>query len=143
MNGLNEYLASCHCGALEAHYRTDVRVSAWAVRACQCAFCRAHAALSTSDPAGTLTFVARNIEFVQRYLFGTRNTQFLLCRECGVYVGARLHTGGAFGVLNTRALRPIPAQLPEPTLMNYESEPGEMRQERRTQRWTPLGVSSL
>jgi hypothetical protein len=141
---LIEYRASCHCGALEARYRTAVPVAGWPVRACQCAFCRAHGALTTSDPAGTLTFAAREIGLVHRYKFGSRTTEFLLCHECGVYVGARLEASrGQFGVLNTRALRPIPAGLPEPALMHYGDEPAGLREERRKERWTPLAMPSL
>jgi hypothetical protein len=139
-----EYLASCHCGALEARYRTALSVADWSLRGCQCSFCRAHGALTTSDPAGTLAFTARDQERVNRYRFGSGATDFLLCRECGVYVGARLQARrGHFGVLNTRALRPIPAGLPEPASMHYGDEPPELREERRTQRWTPLAHPTL
>jgi hypothetical protein len=141
---LIEYRASCHCGALEARYRTAVPVAAWSVRACQCAFCRAHGALTTSDPAGILTFAAREIGLVHRYKFGSRTKDFLLCHECGVYVGARLEASrGQFGVLNTRTLRPIPAELPESALMHYGDEPAGLREERRKKRWTPLAMPSL
>ncbi|HEY4771962.1 MAG TPA: hypothetical protein VIH50_02940 [Steroidobacteraceae bacterium] len=144
LSAVTEFLASCHCGALEARYRTAVPVDAWSVRACQCAFCRAHGALTTSDPAGTLAFAARDIGRVHRYRFSSGTTDFLICRECGVYVGARLEASrGHFGVLNTRALRPIPAALPEPASMHYGDEPAELRQERRTARWTPLAPASL
>jgi hypothetical protein len=144
LSAVTEYMASCHCGALEARYRTAVPVANWSVRACQCAFCRAHGALTTSDPAGTLAFAAHNPERVHRYRFGSGATDFLLCRECGVYVGARLAPGrGHFGVLNTRALRPIPAGLPAPAPMNYGDEPPQLREERRTKRWTPLATPTL
>jgi hypothetical protein len=141
---LIDYRASCHCGALEARYRTALPIPSWSVRACQCEFCRAHAALTTSDPAGTLAFSARDIGLVHRYKFGTGMTDFLLCRNCGVYVGARMEVGrGLFGVLNTRALRPIPAGLPESAPMNYGDEPAGLRQERREARWTPLAMPTL
>jgi hypothetical protein len=139
-----EYQASCHCSALEARYRTAVPVAAWSVRACQCEFCRAHGGLTTSDPGGTLAFIARDIDLVQRYKFGSRLTDFLLCRNCGVYVGARMEVSrGQFGVLNTRALRPIPIGLPQATPMNYGDEPAELRHERREARWTPLVMPTL
>ena len=51
-----EYLARCHCGAFSARYRSALAPAAWSVRACQCSFCRAHGALTTSDPAGSLEF---------------------------------------------------------------------------------------
>lgn len=139
-----EYLAHCHCGALEARYRTALAPASWSVRACQCWFCRAHAALSTSDPAGTLAFTARHIGRVHRYRFGGRSADYLICHECGVYVGARLETRrGRFGILNTRALRPIPAEFAEPVLMDYSDEPAEARQRRREERWTPLATPTL
>jgi hypothetical protein len=139
-----EYLASCHCGALEAHFRTAIPVNAWSVRACQCAFCRAHGALSASDPNGILTFSARDATRVQRYRFGTGTADFLLCRECGVYVGARLDPSrGDFGILNVNALQPIPAGLAEPAAMTYDGEQASLRQKRRTERWTPLAPASL
>jgi hypothetical protein len=141
---LIEYRASCHCGALEARYRTAVPVTAWSLRACQCDFCRAHGALTTSDPAGTLAFAAHDTALVHRYQFGSRMTDFLLCHNCGVYVGARMEgSGGKFGVLNTRSLRPIPGGLPEPALMYYGDEPAELRRERREMRWTPLAMPTL
>ena len=76
-----EYLIRCHCGALSARYQTAQPVASWNVRACQCSFCRAHDALSISDPAGRLEFSARSPERLQRYRFGSGITEFLLCRD--------------------------------------------------------------
>ena len=47
---------SCHCGAIGYDYATEVPPPDWSIRACQCAFCRAHDALSTSDPKGEIRF---------------------------------------------------------------------------------------
>ncbi len=139
---LPEYLARCHCGAVTARYHTAVPVSGWSLRACQCSFCRAHDAQSASDPAGVLEFLASRPERLQRYRFGMRMTEFLLCRECGVYVGARL-AGEPFGIINARALVPIPIDLPVPQPMNYGAESAVERRDRRARRWTPLAPSSL
>src|SRR5579864_4525098 len=108
-----DYLARCHCGALAARYETALPVERWSVRACQCSFCRAHDALSVSDPAGRLEFRAAQPERLQRYRFGSGITEFLICRACGVYIGARLaREHGDFGIINARALMPIPLELP-------------------------------
>jgi hypothetical protein len=140
----SEYLAGCHCGALTARFRTALATSAWQVRGCQCSFCRAHAGLTISDPSGSLEFAAVHPEQVQRYRFGRRVTDFLLCRTCGIYVGASVAVpNGRFGVLNTHALRPIPANLPQPVPMNYAAETLLEKQQRREARWTPLTASSL
>ncbi len=77
-----EYLARCHCGALTARYRTAIPPVEWAVRACQCSFCRSHGAIATSDPEGLLEFRGTDPTQVQRYRFGGRTAEFLVCREC-------------------------------------------------------------
>lgn len=139
-----DYLIRCHCGALSARYETVLPVERWSVRACQCSFCRAHDALSVSDPAGKLEFRAAQSERLQRYRFGSGITEFLICCACGVYIGARLaREHGDFGIINARALVPIPLELPTAMPMNYAGESARDKQTRRTVRWTPLTASSL
>jgi hypothetical protein len=139
-----EYLARCHCGALTAHYGTGLPTACWPVRACQCAFCAAHGALSTSDPAGSLGFSATDPGLLHRYQFGTRSADFLVCRACGVYLGAVMAQGERrWGILNIRTLQPLPSDLPEVQPMQYDGEPFEARAQRRTARWTPLTTDSV
>ena len=143
-DALASYFARCHCGALSAHYRTGLATSSWSIRLCQCAFCTAHSALSTSDPAGTLTFSAAEPALLQRYQFGTRSADFLICRACGVFLGAVMTLdSGRRGVLNVRTLQPIPADLPGPQAMHFDGEASQTRAERRVARWTPLSADSL
>jgi hypothetical protein len=136
---MREFFARCHCGALVARYRTARTPEEWPIRACQCSFCRAHGALSTSDPAGSFEFSCSRPELLQRYRCGTGTTEFLICRACGVYVGAQMLSEGArFGVLNVLTLNPMPEGLRSPEPMNYEGETAESRRLRRAGRWTPL-----
>ncbi len=138
-----EYLARCHCGALTARYRTAVAPDAWAVRACQCSFCRGHFALMTSDPDGSLDFRSGDVALVQRYRFGGRTADFMVCRECGIYVGVQMASDkGRFGVLNVLALRPL-LGLSAAELMDYGAESPEGRRLRRETRWTPVAAGSL
>jgi len=138
---LRSFAGDCHCGALGFSFATALPVSAWRVRACQCGFCRAHAARTTSDPSGRLVFQVNHGEALQRYRFGLRTADFLLCRRCGVYLGAQLATArGAFAIINTRALRPLPAGLPGATAADYGAESAGDRIARREQRWTPLAT---
>ena len=60
----------------------------WPVRACQCRFCRSHGAHTTSDPGGSIAFQIADPGKLNRYRFGSRSADFLICRECGVYVAA-------------------------------------------------------
>jgi hypothetical protein len=137
-----EYLVRCHCGALSARYRSALPVSAWNVRACQCSFCRAHDALSISDPAGSLEFRALRPEHLKRYRFGSGLTDFVFCSQRGVYVGPRL-VSEPFGIINARALMPIPADLPVAQPVGYSGESGSDKLARRAARWTPLTATSL
>jgi hypothetical protein len=133
------YVGSCHCGAIGFTYRTEQDPSTWRVRACQCGFCRAHHALSTSDPAGSIEFAAQHTGLLNRYRFGQRTADFLICRQCGVYIGALIETPrGGFGIIIINALRPIPSGLSEPIITEYDSETREQRIARREQRWSPV-----
>lgn len=139
-----EYHARCHCGALSACYRTALPPSAWHIRACQCSFCRSHAALSTSDPAGLIAYQCSDPKLLQRYRFGTGSAEFLICRACGVYLGAQITSGcKRFGILNALALRPIPPDLPQAEPMDYGDETAEIRRQRRQSRWTPVASESV
>ena len=86
------YEGACHCGAIEFTYETRLSPQSWALRACQCGFCRAHGALATSDPAGTVRFRYIYPDRLRRYRFGLRTADFLICRECGIYAGAVMMT---------------------------------------------------
>ena len=67
--------------------------------------CRRHAARTTSDPAGRVFFRIREETALVRYRFGLRTADFLVCRNCGVLLGAVLTSPrGQFATLNVRAL---------------------------------------
>lgn len=139
-----DYFAQCHCGLLTAQYSTQKPPVEWSIRACQCSFCRAHGALASSDPQGRLQFSCSRPELLQRYRFGTGTAEFLLCRECGVYLGAQMsRDGGRFGILNILTLNPIPPDLCGPEAMNYGGETAESRGVRRAARWTPVVRESI
>lgn len=134
-----EYRGGCHCGAIRFRYSTEQAPDRWSIRACQCRFCRAHDALSASDPAGTLRFECDSAEMLQRYRFGLRTADFLLCRRCGVYIGAVIEAGrGRYGIINTHALDETPGNLAETGAISYEGEDTAGRISRREERWTPV-----
>lgn len=126
---------TCHCGNLSfsldtAHSQTTIRA-----RACDCAFCSRHGARCYSDPEGTVAIVARDAALLQRYRFGHATADFLICRRCGVYLGAIVTQGEirrATVNLRLTALRDLPA-----TTVSYQDETREMRIARRLARWTP------
>ena len=99
--------------------------------------------MSTSDTLGGLEFSIREPGHLQRYRFGGRSADFLLCQRCGVYVGAQMIAGDrAFGIINVHALREPPPGLPPTVAMSYDGESASERQQRRMQRWTPVAQAA-
>lgn len=107
------------------------------MRACQCAFCRRHGAINTSDASGE-TVISAEPEDVTRYGFGLHTADFILCRHCGVYVAAVCGQGEAMrSTINVAGLR-MQAFLDLPlSPMQYGAETVEERMKRRLAVWTP------
>ena len=130
---------ACHCGAIRFEFATVSPPARWSVRQCACTFCRAHGALWTSDTAGSLRILLRQPDAVACYRFGHRSADFLFCGRCGSLVIVRMDQhDGARGIINVRALDPVPDSLPAPTVVNYDGESAATRETRRRQNWTPL-----
>jgi len=143
-DGMIDHYGSCHCGVLTVRYRTALAKESWAVRACQCSFCRSRGALTTSDPEGEIEFTAADRTQLRRYRFGTRTTDFMLCATCGSYLGAQTQTAaGRFGILNLRYVPAPRGDWAAPEAMDYGAETLEARRARREARWTPVLLSSL
>lgn len=138
---MNTWKGSCHCGAIGYDYATGAAPPDWSIRACQCAFCRAHDALSTSDPAGDIRFHASDGPQLQRYRFALKTADFLLCRNCGVYIGAVIETDkGRFGIINTHSLTEAPDDIAGVAPISYDGEDTGGRVTRREDRWTPVSL---
>lgn len=135
---MSVYEGSCHCGAVRFSFRTEIAPNQWRVRACQCGFCRAHGARTTTDPKGAVEFSFSETANVQRYRFGSGSSDFLICGECGVYVAAVLASDrGRFTTINVNTLTP-PLALPAAEPVSYDGERPEQRRMRREERWTPV-----
>ena len=137
-SSVRAFEGACHCGALRYVFRTARPPTTWPVNACQCTFCRAHGARTTTDPAGSVAFRINDESQVQRYRFGLRTADFLVCRNCGVYIAAVFSSpGGTFATLNVNALCE-PLALPDALPVSYNSERVDERCARREERWTPV-----
>jgi hypothetical protein len=129
----------CHCGNIRYAFETRSRLAMLGVRACLCSFCRAHGARNASDPNGAMRIRVHDGARLARYRFGLKTADFLLCRTCGVYVGALLPggMGGWFTVnVNTLDDKP-PLDLPLAP-HDYGTEDTAARVSRREARWTPV-----
>ncbi len=133
------YEGGCHCGAIRWSLQTRIKPADWIVRACQCSFCRVHGARCTSDPAGTAEFFVSDESALRRYRFGLETADFIVCRHCGVYIGALIDgPSGSFTTLNLNAMSATVEGIQSPTTVSYDSEDRVDRIERRRSKWTPV-----
>lgn len=131
----------CHCGNISFELSTDLAVSRIRARACDCSFCRMHAARNWSDPNGRAAIHVRDPARLQRYRFGQRTADFYLCRTCGAYAGAVLaDADGTWSTLNLR-LTGLQAVAEEP--VGYDREDPAERVARRKRKWTPTRVTGI
>ena len=75
---------------------------------------------------------------LNRYRFGRRAVDALLCQECGVYVASTLEVDSRrYATLNIAgvALAGFEDRIPE--IADYNDETDEQRLARRKARWTP------
>ncbi len=127
---------TCHCANLRFEFSTTYTLATLPVRECQCSFCRGHGAATARDPQGYARISARDPDSVIRYRFGTGSTDFLLCGNCGMYLGAVIsHQGKRYATLNMR-LTPMNLSRAEPVA--YDSESAEDRVSRRITAFTPV-----
>jgi hypothetical protein len=135
---MQAYRGGCHCGALHVLFETTQAPAALQRRACQCSFCRAHSAVTTSDPDGAMRIDAKASALV-RYRFALKSADFLICAQCGVYVGAVFSEGeDMWGIVNVNAMHERDAFSAPIEGMSYDGESASSRGERRKQKWTPV-----
>lgn len=128
---------TCHCGAVKAVFETSKTPAELGVRECQCAFCRRHGAVNTSDPRGLFTVECR-ADDLERYRFALRTADFLICKHCGVYFAAVIGEGDAiYSTVNVAALAMKDFMSLERRPIAYDVEDTGNRVDRRTTRWTP------
>lgn len=127
----------CHCGRLSYRLATEVPPGLVHARACDCRFCRIHAARTWSDPQGAATIEVRDREMLRRYRFARRTADYFVCGNCGAYLGAVLtEDGRAWSTLN---LRLSDLDVPEEPA-HYAGEEARDRTERRKRVWTPTQI---
>lgn len=130
----------CHCGAVRVEIE-GVAAADLPLRACQCGFCRRHGAISTSHPDATISFEGPRLT---HYRFGQRQSDYLMCADCGCYVGATAVIEGArYAILNVRGVDLPGFDGREPEPMVYDGESLEQRTARRKARWSPAVLIEL
>lgn len=128
----------CHCGNLLLTLRLSRPPQEVQLRACGCSFCRAHSTRTTSDPLGAVDIRAEDWDLVEPYRFGSCTADYLVCRQCGVYVGAVCSTeAGTRAVINTNSLADRALFTGAVVSVDHDGEATEDRMARRSVNWTP------
>jgi hypothetical protein len=136
-----EHQGGCHCGNLRVHVRLTKLAAENRVRSCACSFCRSHGTRTVSDPDGQVDIRASDWFQVEMYRFGSRTADYLLCRRCGVYVGAVSETpAGTRAVVNTLCLEDRAAFTQEAARPDYDGEANDVRLARRAANWMPAAI---
>jgi hypothetical protein len=92
------------------------------------------------DRGGTVEFRAKP-GTLSRYRFGLGITDYLLCTNCGVYVGAVMpEENGAIGIVNVNSLDIRDTFDAAPPLHHYDGEDETRRRSRRRKFWMPATV---
>ncbi|MGB7835684.1 MAG: hypothetical protein WBL84_26135 [Xanthobacteraceae bacterium] len=111
------------------------------MRACACSFCRAHQTRTVADPGGLFEVEADDWSLVEPYRFGSGTADYLVCRRCGVYVGAVCETAaGARAVVNVNCLADRAQFTQAPSAPDYDGETTDARLARRAVNWMPAAV---
>ncbi len=134
----------CHCRNITVSYETAIAPEDAVPRACQCSFCRMHQTRAVSDPAGSLAIRVKDESRLSRYAFGLGVTEFLICRDCGVYVAAFMADPAdattGFATLMVSALDDH-RLFPPPEPAHYDDEDETGRGARRRRVWTPATLT--
>jgi hypothetical protein len=129
----------CHCGNLRLQLQLTREPRDYSPRACNCDFCRKHGAAWLSDALGSLRITVREPPELGRYAQGSGTARLLLCRRCGVLVGACLDADGhLYGVANAQVLE-SDAPFAAATVVS----PHQLSVDDKVRRWRQLWFSDV
>ncbi|QDO85799.1 GFA family protein [Shewanella psychropiezotolerans] len=82
MQAINQFKASCHCGAVEL--KINLPEGLVDPRRCDCSMCRRRGSIVASVPLSDLE-VVKGQEVLSLYQFNTRSAKHFFCSKCGIY----------------------------------------------------------
>jgi hypothetical protein len=136
---LNELRGSCHCGRLSLCFSTSLSLKDYNPRACDCSYCKKHAAMYVSDPSGRLLIDVNGIDGLGRYRQGSETADFLYCVDCGVLIGVVFESDGdIYGAVNVRCLEGY-ENLGEPKIVS----PRKLSPEEKKVRWNAVWTKGV
>lgn len=82
MQAINQFKASCHCGAIEL--KLTLPEGLVDPRRCDCSMCRRRGAIVASVPLSALE-VVKGQDVLSLYQFNTHSAKHFFCSKCGIY----------------------------------------------------------
>ncbi len=136
---MSTVLGGCYCGNLSVELELSKPSDSYCPRACDCRFCRKHAASYVSDPEGSLRIKARETQLFGRYRQGSDTAEFLLCARCGVLIGVSYREGElCYAAVNVQAIE-NGTTFGSPTVVS----PKALAVDERVRRWKQLWFSNV
>ena len=126
----------CHCGNISFALEWEPDPGEIRARECGCGFCRKHGGVWTSHPGGRLRIAIAEPGLLNRYAFGTRTAEFLVCARCGVVpvVTSRID-GRTYAVVSVNAFENVAGLIINRSGADFEGEETEGRLARRKRNW--------
>src|SRR5579863_1627490 len=129
----------CHCGNIRLELELTSAPATYRPRACDCDFCRKHAAAYISDPGGSLVIRIRDSRELRRYRQGAGLAEYLFCASCGVFVGVVYSDEGKlYGSVNARAVGTGEAFGPEQVV-----SPKQLSADEKSRRWRDIWFAKV
>jgi hypothetical protein len=131
---MHEVSGGCHCGNIRVELQLARAPASYQPRACDCDFCRKHAAAYVSDPEGSLLVRIRQAQDAGKYVQGSAQAEMLLCRNCGVLVGALYaHDGRVYASVSARVIEGDAKFAPDQPV-----SPKALTAREKVQRWRDI-----
>ncbi|MDH5630007.1 MAG: RusA family crossover junction endodeoxyribonuclease [Gammaproteobacteria bacterium] len=100
---MNNLKGQCRCGNIHFNIGTNINLSQFQPRQCDCDFCRQYNAAYFSDPEGKLDVVIENKEKIKCCGQGDNLADFLTCNQCDSLIGVFYHDDKQwYGAVNSR-----------------------------------------
>lgn len=127
---------SCHCKNIQYELLWPEDDQQIPVRACSCTFCTKFNGRYTSHPDASLNINISDRSKINRYNFGTKTADFIICTQCGIVVCACCEIDDClYAVVNVNTFIDFDLNDADQSITNFDSESTTQRLQRRKQKW--------
>jgi hypothetical protein len=136
---MHKLSGGCHCGNIQVELELSGTPDTFHPRACDCDFCRKHSATYVSDAQGSLVIRLKHEADSGRYHQGSGLAECLLCRNCGVLIGALYQSDTLlYATVNVKAVDAgVTFGAEQPV------SPKQLSQSEKVKRWRDLWFSNV